>query len=307
MATPWSEVQFSSGEQNLGWSLCFVARRTAFVLIVSCCFRLVHKSWHPYKRWNNRQCSVPKTSGLWFKKKRPRGCLGKTPAQTVCKTNWLVYSEFPIGLWSSPIYWLVESLKFHHQPTIIYQSYQSYSLIWSPYFMVKKNIFFVTIIINQLGYFQHCSAKELHSGDQPFAQHLSTSKNLDAPRDELDTSERCHQIKCVNFICLHAVLGIYIKYIYIYIYIYTYVYVYIIYIYIYCFLPHSSCWFYSFCGGVNWCVSWKTWGPEVLCASLMIYVYVYVYIYMMFLNASQIVQADVPKGGSPETDWQAPE
>jgi hypothetical protein len=111
--------------------------------------------------------------------------------------------------------------------------------------MVKKNIFFVTIIINQLGYFQHCSAKELHSGDQPFAQHLSTSKNLDAPRDELDTSERCHQIKCVNFICLHAVLGIYIKYIYIY----TYVYVYII--YIYCFLPHSSCWFYSFCGGVN--------------------------------------------------------
>lgn len=47
------------------------------------------------------------------------------------------------------------------------------------YLMVKKKKnYYVTIIINQLGLFRlHCSAKELHSGDQPFAQHLSTSEN----------------------------------------------------------------------------------------------------------------------------------
>ena len=137
---------------------------------------------------------VIKKKGRGAARVRPR------PKQYAKPIGWLWIPV--LGLWSSPIYWLVESLKFHHQPTIIYQSYQSYSLIWSPYFMVKKTLFFVTIIINQL-----LSQGTAFWRPAVCATSLNLPKLEQAPRDEqsvdtLDTSERCHQIKCVNFICL---------------------------------------------------------------------------------------------------------
>ena len=86
-------------------------------------------------------------------KKRPRGCEGKTPAQTVCKTNWLVVNSrfwimIILNILASRIPKISSSTN-HHLSVI--------SVIFtflSPYLMVKKKQknYYVTTIINQLGY-----------------------------------------------------------------------------------------------------------------------------------------------------------